>query len=117
MEKLRFMENIDPSTPISLQGEKVRVDWYRAGEGWNGDYNPEDPTDEELLRYDVYYRQNETEEWEAVDDASYCTYNRVDTPIDILKGKLLTLYNEFADVLTSDPNRSVKKLGEALSWI
>ena len=114
---LMFYTDIDVLTPVSIQGEHVRVDWYRAGEGWWGDFNPEDPDDEELLRFDVYYRNDEREDWEPVDDASYCTGNPVDTDIETLKGKLLTLYREFADVLEDDPMRSVKKLGECLSWI
>ena len=114
---LIFKCHIDQDTPLSLQGEHVRVDWYDAGEGWRGDYDPEDPDDEALLRFDVYFRETEEEEWTEVDDASYCTSVPVSTDIQELKAKLLVLYREFANVLESDPCQSVKKLGEALSWI
>ena len=31
----------------------VVIEWNELGEGWSGDYNEEDETDEELLRFDV----------------------------------------------------------------
>ena len=30
-----------------------KVDLWQAGEGWNGDYDPDDPNDVELWRFDV----------------------------------------------------------------
>lgn len=38
--------------------EKLRVSWSNCGEGYSGDYDPDDPEDENLLRLDV---QNEDE--------------------------------------------------------
>lgn len=32
----------------------VKIAWYAAGEGYYGDYDEEDPTDRELLRFDLY---------------------------------------------------------------
>lgn len=50
---------------------KVRVELHSIGEGLNGDFDPTDPEDIELLRFDVY--RQEYGGWEPVDDASYCT--------------------------------------------
>ena len=33
--------------------DRVKVEWVELGEGWWGDYDPDDPMDEELLRFDV----------------------------------------------------------------
>lgn len=63
--------NMDEETPVSIDNDKIRVDWYDAGEGLSGDYNPEDPDDIHLLRFDVYKKVGE--DWEEVEDASYCT--------------------------------------------
>ena len=113
-----FIQNPDPETPLSIVGPHIRVDWYEAGEGYFGDYNPDNPDDCELLRFDVYRREDEKSDiWEDVEDASYCTAVPVGTDTDKLKELLYVLYEEYADVLEDDPTASVKKLGEALSWI
>lgn len=104
----------DPETPISIWDDCFRVDWYNCGEGVMGDYNPDDPEDINLLRFDVYYK-NLLEEWEEVEDASYCTGVAADTPIEKLRELLLFIFNRYKD--TNYPNCSVKKLGEELSWL
>ena len=93
----------------------VKVEWVNCDEGIHGDYNPEDPDDINLLRFDVYLARDGR--WEAVDDASYCTNMPADTPKPILKRALLYLLREYSNVLNSDPEQSVKKMGEGLSWI
>lgn len=103
----------DEETPVSVWDEELRVDWYNAGEGVCGDYNPEDPDDMNLLRFDVYHMKDD--EWEEVEDASYCTWVRADTNISRLRELALHIFNEYknVDYLYS----SVKKLGEGLSWL
>ena len=66
----------------------VRVQFVELGEGLNGDYNPDDPNDVELLRFDVYVRpegdeqdygldefvaEDGTGSWVDPGGASYCT--------------------------------------------
>lgn len=108
--------DIDQDTPVSIQGEVVRADWYDAGEGLFGDYNPENPDDIQLLRFDIYIR-GEDNEWEPVEDASYCTQIAATTDRETLVKALWSIYKEYDNVLSCDPEASVKKLGEALSWI
>lgn len=50
---------------------RVRVEWTELGEGIDGDYNPEDPDDIELLRFDVSLKVGGR--WTFPDNASYCT--------------------------------------------
>lgn len=93
----------------------VKVEWTDCGEGLCGEYDAEDPDDIHLLRFDVYVVRDGS--WVAVDDASYCTQMPADTGLEILKRAVKRLAKEYADVLADDPDTSVKKLGEGLSWI
>ena len=105
----------DDETPVSIENDVVRADWYDAGEGVCGDYNPEDPDDIPLLRFDVY--KKEGEDWVEVDDASYCTRMPVTENLETLTRSLYIIFKEYNNVLKDDPDASVKKLGESLSWI
>jgi transcription elongation factor Elf1 len=107
--------NMDEETPVSIDNDKIRVDWYDAGEGLSGDYNPEGPDDIHLLRFDVYKKVGE--DWEEVEDASYCTRMPADSNLELLVHGLYIIFKEYNNVLEDDPTASVKKLGEALSWI
>lgn len=104
----------DPETPVSIWDETLRADWYNAGEGICGDYNPDDPEDQNLLRFDVYCREPGGE-WEEVEDASYCTNVAADTAPQRLMELLLRIFSEYKD--SDYLNSSVKKLGERLSYL
>ena len=105
----------------SKERDNVRVVLENIGEGYYGDYTGR-PDDDELLRFSVYRKPIDSNEdtydgWVPVDDASYCTTITADTPDESLDRVLDILLYEFWNVLHSDPEASVKKLGEALSWI
>jgi len=82
---------------LSLDNGEVLIEWSRLGEGWNGDYDPYDPEDVELLRFDVSVSVRHPKvdeftegyihdgEWVAVPDASYCTQVPVNTPLRLLR--------------------------------
>lgn len=113
----------------------VRIEWDALGEGWHGDYNPEDPDDTELLRFTVYrfdgddvllasatadpdladLLAHEGLGWVEVEDASYCTQVPVDTDPAERQRLLEVLMGEFHDLVSH--RTSVKKLGERLSWV
>jgi hypothetical protein len=57
----------------SLRRVNVRVDWVALGEGYHEGYRPTDPTDAELLRFDVLRYALITREWAALEGLSYCT--------------------------------------------
>ena len=114
----------DPETPVSISDALVRIDWYNAGEGISGDYNPKDPEDVNLLRFDVYYNpyyspdtDYDSVDWEEVDDASYCTCVPADSDMTVLVRLLYIIFKRYRGVMESYPESSVKKLGESLSWI
>jgi hypothetical protein len=102
---------------MSIYDDVLRVDWVNLGEGLCGDYNSDDPNDVNLLRFDVYVKQ-ENGEWETVDDASYCTNMPADASEVILERALRCIFDRYRDVIDGpDIYMSVKKLGEELSHI
>ena len=117
---MTITKNVDAETPIRAENERIRVELVNLGEGWNGDYNPEDPDDEELLRFDVYYKNPEDKDmdWMEVEDASYCTQLSADASEDILEKAVTAIFKRYDDVATHIiSGGSVKEMGEELSWI
>lgn len=93
----------------------VKVEWVNIGEGICGDYDASNPEDIELLRFYVSIREGETEEWQDVEDASYCTNFPVNSD-DTVKSKALKLIMKriYRKVVTGG---SIKKICEELSHI
>lgn len=99
---------------------KIKAEWVNLGEGRSGDYDPDDPEDVALLRFDISRLTDNPEDgrnldWEMIEDASYCTNMPVDTPGDILMDALTFIMNEIYDEAAA--GNSIKKLCERLSWI
>lgn len=105
---------------IESQDGRFRACFTYIGEGWHGDYDPEDPTDSPLLRFDV---QTSDPEWVRCDDASidagwywvdsYCTQVRA----NVVTGEQAeTLLRSIVGRLNGETG-SVKKILEELSWI
>lgn len=86
-----------------------KVTFSHIGEGWNGDYNPNDPDDTPLLRFDIYEMVNG--EWEQMDDASYCTGLSVDADPETIREALEVVMNSTYDL------ERVKREAERLSWL
>ena len=144
------IEEIDPtSPPIAKNWEEAigvfetieyqpdiptdyKVEWEYIEEGFDGDFNDEDPNDEPLLRFtvskcagkskmtdppDAAYWETDDEYlyWEQLDDCSYCTEVPVDTPKEVLMKMAKYIY----EIVYYDLSRggSGKKICEKLSWI
>lgn len=90
----------------------VRIDWVNLGEGLDGDYDPTDKYDANLLRFDVY--RFDGNEWQAIEDGSYCTQVNATTPQKILIDYLV----HFMDTIYDDVSAhgKAKRLCEQLSW-
>ncbi len=114
--------------PLELIDDNVKVEWDDIGEGFSGDYDPNDPDDVELLRFTVLYLSGsnkdddswpayrpEDEVWEQVDDASYCTLVPRDTDEKILLLMLKNLMMYVKDKV--EARESIKKECEWFSWI
>jgi hypothetical protein len=98
---------------MELIKDNVMVEWVELGEGFWGDYNPENPEDEELLRFDVSVWNGQ--EWTEVPDASYCTL----FPVSASNEAKMTALREIMEVVYKDvrTGRSIKRSCENLSWI
>ncbi|MDE1821060.1 MAG: hypothetical protein KGJ23_08045 [Euryarchaeota archaeon] len=115
---------LTPTKAISRDGQ-VKVEWEETGEGWQGDFDPDDPEDEELLRFYVYRKVGR--EWHPVEDGSYCTAMPVATSPAIRKRALVALMNELYDGARDgrvEPGRyevdgasGFKRRAEEMSWL
>lgn len=115
------------SNPNRYERGDVAVEWYNAGEGLYGEFNPYDPDDQSLLRFDFYARKDG--KWITVLDASYCTQVPVNTPDDVLANLLEVLMDEGEDAIQialSEGDRHMygdeiapagRRVFEELSWI
>lgn len=93
----------------------VKVELINIGEGLNGDYDPHDPEDMNLLRYDVSVFKDGV--WEKKEDSSYCTMFPADAASSQKQKALEILSERFYDALSENIEASVKKIGEEMSWI
>jgi hypothetical protein len=110
MKKDAFFVN-DSKLPSIIRGN-VRIDWVNLGEGFDGDYDPENPDDVNLLRFDVY--RNDGVNWVEVDDGSYCTQVPVKTSHATLRRILSSFMDYIHDDITSVGK--AKRKCEQLSW-
>jgi len=109
----------------ALIEDKVKVIFEDIGEGWNGDYNPDDPDDVSLYRFDVFAHEslkNEYAEDSMIEDgygfmldSSYCTQMPTNTPKPIMDMALKRIMEEVKDAVID--GYSIKKICEGLSWL
>ena len=99
---------------IGITRGQVRVDFVDLYEGLEGDYDPDDPNDIHLLRFDVY-KMDDDAKWVDVGDSSYCTQVPSGTSINKLYDILQIIMSEvYEPVCAGD---SIKRICERLSWI
>lgn len=101
-------------TEALAEDKGVVVEINFIGEGWDGEYNIDDPNDRPLLRFDVSRRLDDGT-LEAVDDASYCTMLRADARDVLVKEAAKLILREVRDAVLG--GSSVKKTCEKLSWV
>ena len=115
---MKIIRNPGECTPLSIQDELLRVDWTNLGEGLHGDYDPDDPEDINLLRFDVLLRQNGAiNDWEPISDASYCTNVPASASPEVLESTLMHIFESYRTAIEQNPGESLKRLGEKLSHI
>ena len=91
----------------------VKVEFEWIGEGWDGDYDEEDPDDTPLLRFSVYRLDGHV--WEAIDDASYCTRMPATSDVELVMDAAQYVMDRIEYLVLND--YSIKKACEHLSWI
>lgn len=121
VESYRDEESEKKEAPMEylLTVGDIRVRLSHIGEGIYGDYDSRDETDIPLLRFDIekfrYYNDNTYGEWEAIDDASYCTRIEADRHWTDVMAYLNVIMNEIYQA--AHEGFSIKKACERLSWI
>lgn len=106
-------DEIEVGRMVAVSDGEVTVELEWIGEGHDGDFDPDWPEDEPLMRFTVLRRVDGVNE--QIDDASYCTTIRADAPRDELLAHANTILREVADLVRN--GQSIKKLCEGLSWI
>lgn len=99
-----------PREPVRHQGREFAVEVSWIGEGQDGDYNPEDPDDVPLLRFDADRLVDGI--WEEVPDGSYCTQ----VPAWCSSEQAMALARMIAHRLDVEGGAHPKRLLEQLSW-
>lgn len=103
---------------VSLVKDSVRVDVSWIGEGRSGDYDPEDPSDMPLYRFEIYSKDEEIDPeedpWSEVEDSSYCTNLDTSLPVQALEAFAQIIMSEVYDSVSS--GQSIKRCCEDLSW-
>lgn len=99
----------------TLRGLGVDLNWD-CREGNEGDYDPEDPKDQPLLRFDVSYKG------EAVEDGSYCTRLKATDTRSLLTKAAECILNEAEATLYIGEGGYLAQDGfkrrmEELSWL
>lgn len=92
---------------LVVEYEDRKVIWEWIGEGWNGDYEADNPDDEPLLRFSCYER--ERNHWNDLPDSSYCTRMPYGSPMSYLMRATVPIMEAIQDV-------SYKRELERLSW-
>ena len=97
-----------------VRGDK-RVTWEHIGEGFSGEYDPEDPEDYPHLRFSCDQLCTGTNEnpdtwWESISDGSYCTRLPITTPRHLLE-------RASQRILDALEQPSPKRQLEQLSWL
>jgi hypothetical protein len=98
---------------MELIKDSVKVAWVRLGEGMSGNYDPNDPKDVELLRFDVSVLVGG--EWTDPGSASYCTWFPAKSTVEEQGIALAHILGEVYE--QASQGHSIKKLCEKLSWI
>jgi gamma-glutamyl:cysteine ligase YbdK (ATP-grasp superfamily) len=110
MDDLIYLKQVE-SLPGLIRGN-VKIEWVNLGEGLNGDYDPQNPDDRNLLRFDVY--RCDDNGWAAIEDGSYCTMVDANSKYSVLRDHL----RRFMDIIYDDVSNhgKAKRLCESLSW-
>jgi hypothetical protein len=100
---------------IALIKGDVKVSLEDIGEGWNGDYNPNDPDDQKLFRFSVWKSDGDPDFWTEVDGASYCTRLEVGVAEPDLIVALKFLMDKFYTPVMAE--QSIRILAQQMSWL
>lgn len=90
------------------ESKNFKIIFEHIGEGYDGDYNPEDPIDRPLLRCDIYKKDNIDE---TIRDGSFCTNIPENTDVSLL---IKTMLDHLEELLSD--GSSLSKSMSMYSW-
>ena len=104
-----------PINELTRERGPVRVAWVCLGEGYNGEYDPRDPEDELLLRFNLFLKDETSGEWRPAESRLTCFVAKAsvkdqEAALDILLDRFYTAY-------TSGPQQCLSSMADALSYI
>ena len=104
-----------PNEKIIRERGPIQVAWVCLGEGYNGDYDPSDPEDELLLRFDVAVKNEGISGFTTVE--SRCTCFAEKAPTKDQEAALDILLDRFYHAYTAVPRHCMSALADELSYI
>ena len=85
------------------------------GEGYNGDYDPNDSEDELLLRFDVSVKDTNSGSFTSVESRRTCFAAKASEKVK--EEALDILLERFYEAYTGEPRQSLTELADELSYI
>lgn len=92
----------------------IWASWVNLGEGWGGDWDEDDPNDQNLLRFDVGVHKFDGGDDEGA-EYSFCTRMPADVSDELLLRGLRAILREYSDAV--EGGGSTKRAMEWMSWI
>lgn len=96
-----------------FRDDPFKIELTFEGEGYNGEYNENDPEDQRLLRFTIY-KTNDGNTYEQIDEGSYCTQitdNNDPELIEKVEKALMTIFRKAEEL------NSYKRILQTLSWL
>jgi len=102
-------------TKTSISGDLLKIQLVDLNEGYNGDYDPDDPLDVKLWRVDFSSRIGKTNRWLSFEDGSYCTQLPVGTDPKVVRSILIHMHCEI--LRRYQEGEHMKRVFEKMSWV
>lgn len=98
---------------VTFYKGNLRLDLEHIGEGYSGEYNPDDPKDQPLYRFT--FEEWRDGEWQGLPGNSYCTYLPVTEDKEVREKAARLLMDKMTEVYEAD--ESIRAAGSILSWM
>ena len=123
---LNVKTNISDETIAVVDDNLIKVEMAYIGEGYNGDYDENNPEDKPLLRFYTYINTHHGTDdsnsfWEDLEDGSCCTTIPKDSDITHIVDAAKKILAELRKTITCyDEEKgipSAKHVAEKMSWL
>ncbi len=104
-----------PNNSLVRERGPVRVTWVCLSEGYNGEFDPTNPEDELLLRFNLFLKDKTSGEWKIAESRRTCFAAKAS--VKDKKAALDILLTRFYDAYANHPVRDLVALADTLSYI